>query len=181
MNDNMNKATFGGGCFWCVEAVVQRLRGVEAVMSGYAGGKVKDPSYREVCGGRTGHAEVVQVTFDPNEISYKDLLIVFMTTHDPTTLNRQGADVGTQYRSIILPHDDEQMAVAEEVLAELKDAFDDPIVTEIKHLDAFYEAEEEHHNYYNQHKEQGYCSFVITPKVQKLKKMYQDRLKKETV
>ena len=150
-------------------------------MSGYAGGKVKDPSYREVCGGRTGHAEVVQVTFDSDEISYKDLLIVFMTTHDPTTLNRQGADVGTQYRSIILPHDDTQKQIAEEVLLELKDAFDDPIVTEIKALDAFYEAEEEHHNYYNQHREQGYCSFVISPKVNKLKQMYKDRLKTETV
>ena len=173
------KATFGGGCFWCVEAVVQRLRGVEAVMSGYAGGKVKDPSYREVCGGRTGHAEVVQVTFDEDVISYRDLLIVFMTTHDPTTLNRQGADVGTQYRSIILPHDEAQTKVAAEVLNDLKDVYDDPIVTEIKPLDAFYEAEEEHHNYYNQHQEQGYCSFVISPKVQKLKKMYQDKLKDE--
>ena len=177
MSDNLKKATFGGGCFWCVEAVVQRLKGVEAVMSGYAGGKVKDPSYREVCGGRTGHAEVVQVTYDENEISYRDLLTVFMTTHDPTTLNRQGADIGSQYRSIILPSDDGQQKIAAEVLESLKEVFDDPIVTEIKMLDAFYEAEEEHHNYYNQHKEQGYCSFVITPKVQKLKKMYQDRLK----
>ena len=177
MNDKNKKATFGGGCFWCVEAVIQRLKGVEAVMSGYAGGKVKDPSYREVCGGRTGHAEVVQVTFDEEVISYKDLLIVFMTTHDPTTLNRQGADVGTQYRSIILPHDEEQAQIAKAVIGDLAQIYDDPIVTEIKPFDAFYEAEEEHHNYYNQHQEQGYCSFVITPKVQKLKKMYQDKLK----
>ena len=179
MSEMMSKATFGGGCFWCGEAVMQRLRGVEAVMSGYAGGKVANPSYREVCGGRTGHAEVVQVTFDEKEISYKDLLIVFMTTHDPTTLNRQGADVGTQYRSIILPHDEVQQQVANEVIASLKDAFDDPIVTEIKPLEAFYEAEEEHHNYYNQHKEQGYCSYVISPKIAKLKKLYSDRLKPE--
>lgn len=177
MEQNMQKATFGGGCFWCVEAVVQRLKGIEAVMSGYSGGKVSNPSYREVCGGRTGHAEVVQVTFDSNEISYKDLLTVFMTTHDPTTLNKQGADVGTQYRSIILWHDEDQKEMAEEVLEELKGAFDDPIVTEITKLDAFYEAEAEHYNYYNQHKEQGYCSFVISPKIQKLKAKYKDRLK----
>ena len=181
MSKNIQKATFGGGCFWCVEAVMQRLRGVEAVMSGYAGGKVANPSYREVCGGRTGHAEVVQVTFDGEEISYKDLLVVFMTTHDPTTLNRQGADVGTQYRSIILPHDEEQASIAAEVLESLKDTFDDPIVTEVKSLDVFYEAEEEHHNYYNLHKEQGYCSFVISPKVNKLKQQYKDRLKSEVV
>jgi len=180
-NDMIQKATFGGGCFWCVEAVMQRLRGVEEVISGYAGGKVNDPTYREVCGGRTGHAEVVQVTFDSNEISYKDLLTVFMTTHDPTTLNRQGADVGTQYRSIILPHDGPQERIAKEVLLELKDVFEDPIVTEIKSLDVFYEAEEEHHNYYNQHKEQGYCSFVISPKINKLKDQYKDRLKAEVV
>ena len=179
MSENMKKATFGGGCFWCVEAVVQRLRGIEAVMSGYAGGKYPNPSYREVCGGRSGHAEVVQITYDESIISYKDLLIVFMTTHDPTTLNRQGADVGTQYRSIILWHDEEQKKIAEEVLSELTDVFDEPIVTELKSLDAFYEAEQEHHDYYNKHREQGYCSFVITPKVQKLKKLYSDRLKKE--
>lgn len=174
---NIQKATFGGGCFWCVEAVVQRLKGVEAVISGYSGGKRANPSYREVCGGNTGHAEVVQVTYNTNEISYKDLLIVFMTTHDPTTLNRQGADVGTQYRSIILWHSEEQKEVAEQVLIELKETFDDPIVTEITRLETFYEAEVEHHNYYNQHKEQGYCSFVISPKIRKLQDLYKDRLK----
>ena len=172
-------ATFGGGCFWCTEAVVQRLRGVEAVIPGYAGGKVANPSYREVCGGRTGHAEVVQVTFDADEVSYKDLLIIFMTTHDPTTLNRQGADVGTQYRSIILPHSEAQQNIAEEILVELKDTFNDPIVTEIMPLKSFYEAEEEHYNYYNQHQELGYCSFVISPKIDKLKQKYKDRLKAE--
>ncbi|MEM8939418.1 MAG: peptide-methionine (S)-S-oxide reductase MsrA [Bacteroidota bacterium] len=174
---NIQKATFGGGCFWCVEAVVQRLKGVEAVISGYSGGKSPNPSYREVCSGKTGHAEVVQVTYDETEISYKDLLIVFMTTHDPTTLNKQGADVGTQYRSIILWHSEEQKEVAEQVLEELKETFDDPIVTEITKLEAFYEAEEEHQNYYNQHMEQGYCSFVISPKIRKLKDLYKDRLK----
>ena len=179
MSNNIQKATFGGGCFWCVEAVVQRLRGVEQVVSGYAGGKVKDPSYREVCGGRTGHAEVVQVTFNADEISYKDLLTIFMTTHDPTTLNRQGNDVGTQYRSIILWHDEAQEHAAKEVLTELKEVFDDPIVTELVKLEAFYNAEDEHQNYYNQHKEQGYCSFVISPKVHKLKEKYKDRLKEE--
>ncbi|MEM0942028.1 MAG: peptide-methionine (S)-S-oxide reductase MsrA [Bacteroidota bacterium] len=177
MQKNIQKATFGGGCFWCVEAVVQRLKGVEAVISGYSGGKVANPSYREVCSGSTGHAEVVQVTYDATEISYKDLLIVFMTTHDPTTLNRQGADVGTQYRSIILWHSEEQKKVAEQVLEELKETYDDPIVTEITKLEAFYEAEEEHHNYYNQHKDQGYCSFVISPKIEKLKNLHKDRLK----
>ncbi|MEM6737893.1 MAG: peptide-methionine (S)-S-oxide reductase MsrA [Bacteroidota bacterium] len=174
---NIQKATFGGGCFWCVEAVVQRLKGVEAVISGYSGGKSPNPSYREVCSGKTGHAEVVQVTYDETEISYKDLLIVFMTTHDPTTLNKQGADVGTQYRSVILWHSEEQKEVAEQVLEELKETFDDPIVTEITKLEAFYEAEEEHQNYYNQHMEQGYCSFVISPKIRKLKDLYKDRLK----
>jgi len=174
-------ATFGGGCFWCVEAVMQRLRGVKAVVPGYAGGEVANPSYREVCGGKTGHAEVVQVIFDVDEISYKDLLIIFMTTHDPTTLNRQGADIGTQYRSIILPQDEAQQRIAEEVIIELKDTFDDSIVTEIKSLEAFYKAEEEHHNYYNQHQDQGYCSFVISPKINKIRQQYKNRLKMEVV
>jgi len=177
MSRNFEIATFGGGCFWCVEAIMQRLKGVQQVVSGYAGGKVKDPSYREVCGGRTGHAEVVQVTFDPGVISYKDLLTIFMTTHDPTTLNRQGADVGTQYRSIILWHDEAQQKDAESVLRELKEVFDDPIVTEVVKLEVFYHAEAEHQNYYNQHTTQGYCSFVISPKVNKLKEKYKDWLK----
>lgn len=179
MSNTFQLATFGGGCFWCVEAVVQRLIGVESVVSGYAGGKVANPSYREVCGGRTGHAEVVQVRYNPDKISYHDLLTVFMTTHDPTTLNRQGADKGTQYRSIILWHSEDQKQIAEEVFQELKDAFDDPIVTELQPLDVFYNAEEEHQNYYNQHTEQGYCNFVITPKVNKLKQQYKNKLKPE--
>lgn len=179
MKKKLQKATFGGGCFWCVEAVIQRLQGVVAVKPGYAGGKVANPSYREVCGGKTGHAEVIEVTYDANEITYQELLVVFMTTHDPTTLNRQGADVGTQYRSIILPHDQTQQETAYAVIEELKDAFDSPIVTEVERLEAFYEAEEEHHNYYNQHTEQGYCSYVISPKIAKLKSQYADKLKSE--
>lgn len=173
----LSKATFGGGCFWCVEAVIQRLEGVEKVISGYAGGKVDNPSYREVCGGKTGHAEVVQVSFDETKITYKELLTVFMTTHDPTTLNRQGADVGTQYRSIILYQNEEQQKTAESIKVELAEYFDDPIVTEITPLGSFYEAEEEHQNYYNQHKEQSYCSFVIGSKINKLKQQYKDKLK----
>lgn len=175
----MNKeiATVGGGCFWCVEAVVQRLQGVESVVSGYAGGTTKNPTYREVCTGNTGHAEVVQITFDPSQISYKDLLTVFMTTHDPTTLNRQGADRGTQYRSVIFYADDTQKAISEAVLEELADTFDDPIVTQVLPLPVFYEAEQEHQNYYNTHPDAGFCSMVIGPKVQKLRKLYAQRLK----
>ncbi|MEM6644320.1 MAG: peptide-methionine (S)-S-oxide reductase MsrA [Bacteroidota bacterium] len=177
MVNEYKKAVVGGGCFWCVEAVMQRVEGVEEVISGFAGGKVPNPSYREVCYGKTGHAEVVQITFDPNKISYEDLLVIFMTTHDPTTLNRQGADVGTHYRSIILPAGSEQEITAKKVMQDLADHFDDPIVTEVKPLDTFYPAEAEHQNYYNQHKEQGYCSFVISPKVNKLKAQYKDKLK----
>lgn len=179
----MNKqiATFGGGCFWCVEAVVQRLKGVDSVVSGYAGGDTPDPTYRLISSGTTGHAEVVQVTFDADIISYEDLLTVFMTTHDPTTLNRQGADKGTQYRSIILYHNQEQKAVAEKVLADLKDTFPDPIVTEVKALEKFYDAEVYHQNYYNNNSTAGYCRVVINPKVAKLKQKYADRMKTETV
>ncbi|MCB0539481.1 MAG: peptide-methionine (S)-S-oxide reductase MsrA [Bacteroidetes bacterium] len=174
----MEKAVFGGGCFWCVEAVIQRLKGVENVVSGYAGGTVPGhPTYKEVCSGLTGHAEVVEVTFDQNIISYKDLLMVFMTTHDPTTLNRQGADVGTQYRSVIFYANEQQKETATQVLKEVADYYDNPIVTEISVLTKFYKAEENHQNYYNLHPEQGFCQIVISPKVAKLKKMYADRLK----
>ncbi|MEZ4917403.1 MAG: peptide-methionine (S)-S-oxide reductase MsrA [Chitinophagales bacterium] len=174
----MEKAVFGGGCFWCVEAVIQRLKGVESVVSGYAGGTVPGhPTYKEVCSGLTGHAEVVEVTFDQNIISYKDLLMVFMTTHDPTTLNRQGADVGTQYRSVIFYANEQQKQTAEQVLKTVADYYDNPIVTEISMLTKFYKAEENHQNYYNLHPEQGFCQIVISPKVAKLKKMYADRLK----
>ena len=172
----METATFGGGCFWCVEAVIQRLNGVEKVVSGYAGGATKHPTYKEVCTGATGHAEVIQVTFDPAVISYEDLLTVFMTTHDPTTLNRQGADVGTQYRSVIMYHNDEQKATAEKVLHQLKDTFPKPIVTQLEPLDVFYSAEGYHQNYFNDNPGAGFCQVVINPKVQKLRKMYTDKL-----
>ena len=174
--ENAAVATFGGGCFWCIEAVIQRLKGVQSIKSGFSGGFIKNPPYREVCTGRTGHAEVIQVTFNPDIISYHDLVFIFMTSHDPTTLNRQGADVGTQYRSIILYHNVEQKAIAEQVFKEVQPAYSDPIVTELKALDVFYEAEEDHQNYYNNNQEARYCQIVIDPKIQKLKKMYADKL-----
>ncbi len=173
---NVSVATFGGGCFWCIEAVIQRLKGIETIKSGYSDGQIKNPAYREVCTGRTGHAEVIQVTFDPDILSYHDLITIFMTSHDPTTLNRQGADSGTQYRSIILYHDETQKSVAEQVFQEIAPVFSDPIVTQLKPFQVFYEAEEVHQNYYNDNQEAGYCRMVIDPKVQKLKKMYADKL-----
>jgi peptide-methionine (S)-S-oxide reductase len=179
MPENLQTATFGGGCFWCVEAVMVPLRGVRRVVSGYAGGRVKNPSYREVCSGRTGHAEVVQVTFDPEEISYRDLLFVFFATHNPTTRDRQGADVGTQYRSVVLYHDDEQKATAEAVIRELEaeGVFDKPIVTEVAPLEAFYPAEAYHQGYYERNPQAPYCQAVIAPKLAKLRQQYLDRLK----
>ncbi|NND34348.1 MAG: peptide-methionine (S)-S-oxide reductase MsrA [Saprospiraceae bacterium] len=179
MMSDKQKATFGGGCFWCVEAVVQRLKGIKDVVSGYSGGQTKNPTYREICSGTTGHAEVIQVTFDSEVISYEDLITIFMTSHDPTTLNRQGADRGTQYRSIILYHDEDQKEVAERVLKGLKDSFTDPIVTEIVPLDTFYPAENYHQNYYNNNSYAGYCRVVISPKIKKLNQMYADRLREE--
>ncbi|MGK7389270.1 MAG: peptide-methionine (S)-S-oxide reductase MsrA [Candidatus Cyclobacteriaceae bacterium M2_1C_046] len=172
-------ATFAGGCFWCTEAVFNQLEGVKEVTSGYTGGKVKDPSYREVCGGRTGHAEAVQVKFDPDVISYDNLLDIFFATHDPTTLNRQGADVGTHYRSAIFYHNEEQHKL---ILQKIKDltkteVFDDPIVTEILEAKAFYTAEEAHQDYYEQNQEQPYCAMVINPKLSKLRKGFQNKLK----
>jgi peptide-methionine (S)-S-oxide reductase len=174
--ENVSVATFGGGCFWCIEAVMQRLKGVAALKSGYAGGFIKNPPYREVCTGRTGHAEVIQVTFDPAIISYHDLIFIFMTSHDPTTLNRQGADSGTQYRSIVLYHDQEQKAIAQQVFVEVKPFYSDPIVTELIPFEVFYEAEQDHQNYYNNNQEARYCQIVIDPKIEKLTKMYADRL-----
>lgn len=174
---NKQLATFGGGCFWCIEAVVQRLKGVEKVVSGYAGGAVKNPTYREVCSGLTGHAEVVQITFDPAEIAYEDLLTIFMTSHDPTTLDRQGADKGTQYRSIILYHDDGQKTIAEKVMQAVGSYYKDPIVTELAPLEVFYPAENYHQDYYNNNPSAGYCQVVIDPKIKKLRQMYADRLK----
>ncbi|MFV0564685.1 MAG: bifunctional methionine sulfoxide reductase B/A protein [Flavobacteriaceae bacterium] len=171
-------ATFGGGCFWCTEAVFQEVKGVQKVVSGYAGGTAPGkPTYKEVCSGLTGHAEVVQVTFDANILSYKELLEIFMTTHDPTTLNRQGADAGTQYRSVIFYNSDAQKITAQEVLGELKPYFDAPIVTEIKPLTKFYEAEGYHQDYYSNNPTQGYCRAVISPKLDKFRKRHADKLK----
>ncbi|MEM9680229.1 MAG: peptide-methionine (S)-S-oxide reductase MsrA [Bacteroidota bacterium] len=178
MSKNIQVATVGGGCFWCTEAVFQEVNGVEKVVSGYSGGDAPGkPTYREVCSGLTGHAEVVQITFDADIISYEDILIIFMTTHDPTTLNRQGADVGTQYRSVIYYHNDSQKEIAQVVISELKAYYDQPIVTEISLLDIFYEAEDYHQDYYRNNQSQGYCSFVITPKLQKLRQLHANKLK----
>jgi len=171
-------ATLGGGCFWCIDAIFRDLRGVEKVESGYAGGMRVNPTYRDVSSGMTGHAEVVQVTFDPSVLSFRDLLGVFFTVHDPTTLNRQGADVGTQYRSVILYHSQEQHDVAESVIDELNrnHVWDDPIVTEVAQFTTFYPAEKYHQNYYAQNQGQPYCQIVIAPKVAKFRKTYLDRL-----
>jgi len=172
-------ATLAGGCFWCLEAIFDQLKGVLDVVAGYSGGRVPDPSYKHVCTGETGHAEVVQVTFDPDVLSYRDLLKVFFTIHDPTTLNRQGADVGTQYRSAIFTHSDEQERMAEEVVAELTEAgiWDDPIVTEVRAFEVFYPAEDYHQEYFADNPNQPYCRMVIAPKVAKFRKQYLDRLK----
>jgi len=172
-------ATLGGGCFWCLEAVYDELRGVERVESGYSGGDVANPSYREVCYGKTGHAEVVQLTFDPEVISYREILEVFFTIHDPTTLNRQGADVGTQYRSVIFYHTPEQKATAEAVVAEIEAAgiWRDPIVTQIVPFEAFYVAEDYHQEYFQRNPEQPYCQIVIEPKVAKFRQKYLEKLK----
>ena len=172
-------ATLGGGCFWCLEAIFEQLRGVERVVSGYAGGQVPNPTYEQVCGKRTGHAEVVQITFAPELISFRDLLEVFFTIHDPTTPDRQGADVGPQYRSIILYHSPEQRATAEEVITalEAEEVWDAPIVTEVVPLSDFYPAEAYHQGYFRQNPDQGYCRMVIAPKVAKLRARYLEKLK----
>jgi peptide-methionine (S)-S-oxide reductase len=175
----MELATFGSGCFWCTEAVFQRMKGVDKVESGYAGGHVDQPTYHQVCGGDTGHAEVVQVHYDPSQVSYEQLLEVFWKTHDPTTLNRQGNDFGTQYRSVIFYHSEEQKKLAEEYKKKLEAAkiWEDPIVTEISPFTNFYSAEDYHQNYYNDNRSQPYCSFVIRPKIEKLEKVFAERLK----
>ena len=174
-------ATLGGGCFWCLEAVYLGLRGVGAVMSGYAGGHVENPSYEAVCDKRTGHAEVVQITFDDAEVSFEDLLRVFFTIHDPTTKDRQGHDVGPQYRSIILTHNDAQRAASERMIGEIARAaiWDGAIVTEIVQLEKFWPAEAEHHNYFARNPWSGYCRAVVAPKVMKFRKSFADRLKPE--
>ena len=176
--DSLETAYVAGGCFWCTEAVFQRLNGVQDIHSGYMGGTIKNPAYREVCSGRTGHTEGIKVVFDPSLISYRTLLAVFFATHDPTTLNRQGNDVGTQYRSSIFYTSEEQREIAADLIAELqKTTFESPIVTELLSEMPFYRAEEEHHNYYNDNSEQGYCSYIISPKIQKLKQNYLHLLK----
>lgn len=176
---NLEKATLGAGCFWCVEAVFQNLKGVESVVSGYTGGKVKNPTYKEVCSGLTGHAEVAQITFDPDQVSFEEVLEVFWKTHDPTTLNRQGNDVGTQYRSAIYYHDERQKEVAEQYKQQLdaSGSFPGPIVTEISPLGDYYDAEDNHQNYYNTNPNQPYCMFVVRPKVEKFKQLFGDKMK----
>ena len=174
------QATLAGGCFWCLEAAFVELRGVSKVVSGYAGGHVPNPTYRQVCGGDTGHAEVVQVTYDPAEIAYEDLLGVFFGIHDPTTLNRQGPDAGTQYRSAIFYHDDKQRDIAEKVIADVtaQRIWDDPIVTQVAPLEVFYPAEDYHQDYFAQNPNQPYCQAVVAPKVSKFRKQFFERLKR---
>lgn len=178
-DSSYQKATFGGGCFWCTEAIFERVKGVVHVESGYSGGNVPNPSYEAVCTGKTGHAEVIQITYNPAIVSYDELLEIFWKTHDPTTLNRQGADVGTQYRSVIFYENDEQKSLAENYKKKLSDEkiWSDPIVTEISQLKAYYKAEEYHQDYYENNTNKGYCSFVITPKLDKFEKIFKDKLK----
>lgn len=173
-------ATLGGGCFWCLEAVFEQLKGVNSVISGYAGGTVPNPSYEQVCSGSTGHAEVVQITFDPEKISYRELVEVFFTIHDPTTLNRQGPDIGTQYRSIILYHTSKQKEVAKKVIGKLEASgvWENPIVTELEEYKEFYPAEEYHQGYYQRNRAQTYCQAVIRPKLAKLREKYFAKLKR---
>ena len=180
IQNGLEVATFAGGCFWCTEAVFLELNGVKKVVSGYIGGNTVNPTYKDICNGDTGHAEAIEITFDPSQISFGELLEIFFATHDPTTLNRQGNDVGTQYRSEIFYHNPTQKQVSEDYIALMtsENTFGKPIVTKISAASKFYEAEDYHQNYYNQNKTQGYCSYVITPKIEKLKKMYQDKLKK---
>ena len=175
----LTKATLGAGCFWCIEAVFQNLKGVESVVSGYMGGKIKNPTYKEVCSGLTGHAEVAEITYDADQLSFKELLEVFWKTHDPTTLNRQGNDVGTQYRSAIFYHNEEQKELAEHYKKELDASgyYKDPIVTEISPAVVFYVAEDYHQNYFNDNGNQPYCNFVVRPKVEKFKQVFADKLK----
>ena len=169
-------ATLGGGCFWCLEAVYQQVKGVQAVESGYTGGQVKDPTYEQVCEGTTGHAEVVRVTFDPDIIGYREILEIFFTIHDPTTVNRQGNDVGSQYRSVIYFHSPQQQGIARQVIAEMANVWDAPIVTELSPAETYYKAEGYHQNYFSQNPLQGYCAFVVAPKLAKFRKTFSDRI-----
>ncbi|UCG53800.1 MAG: peptide-methionine (S)-S-oxide reductase MsrA [Candidatus Latescibacterota bacterium] len=172
-------ATLGGGCFWCLEAVFEELKGVQGVVSGYSGGSLKSPSYEQVCSGTTGHAEVVQVRFDPEVVGFEEILDVFFSIHDPTTLNRQGADVGTRYRSVVFYHDDQQKQIVEKKIAEIESSGDlpRPVVTQVVPLKVFYEAEEYHQNYFKRNPEAGYCRAVIVPKVKKFQDVFKDKLK----
>ena len=181
MSKTMETATLGGGCFWCVEAIYQDVIGVHQVVSGYAGGEIENPTYEQVCSGATGHAEVVQIVFDPTVISFEEILFIFWRTHDPTTLNRQGNDVGTQYRSVIYYHDEQQKSIAERSMAETdaSDLWGDPIVTEVAPLPIFYEGEAYHQNYFVENPYQPYCIFVINPKVQKFRKSFRNKLRGE--
>lgn len=176
MSDQLETATLGGGCFWCVEAVYQQLKGVQVVESGYCGGKMPNPTYEQVCSGTTGHAEVVRVQFDPAVVSYREVLEIFFTIHDPTTLNRQGNDVGTQYRSVVYFHSTEQRDTAQHVIAEMANVWDAPIVTELTEAPTFYKAEDYHQNYFNQHPLQGYCAFIVAPKVAKFRQTFAAKL-----
>ncbi|MEN8201326.1 MAG: peptide-methionine (S)-S-oxide reductase MsrA [Bacteroidota bacterium] len=179
MNDKSELATFGGGCFWCVETIFERVKGVQTAESGYSGGHIPDPDYTQVTTGLSGHAEVVQITFDPEQVSYTDLLEIFFKTHDPTTLNRQGNDVGTQYRSVIFYHSEEQREEAENVIALLasEEIWNDPIVTSVEAYEAFYKAEGYHQEYFENNPSQGYCRIVINPKVEKFEKAFREKLK----
>ena len=179
VKEGMEVATFAGGCFWCTEAVFLEIKGVEKVVSGYIGGKTVNPIYKDICTGETGHAEAIQITFNPNEVAYEDLLEIFFGTHDPTTLNRQGADVGTQYRSAIFYHSEAQKTKAENYiqLLEKEKLYDKKIVTKVSSATVFYPAEDYHQNYYNQNSNQGYCQMVIAPKLEKLRKYYKSKLK----
>jgi peptide-methionine (S)-S-oxide reductase len=180
MHTNSEVATLAGGCFWCLEAVFREVEGVESVVSGYTGGTTANPTYQQVCSDKTGHAEAVQVTFDPAKISYREILEIFFSVHDPTTLNRQGADTGTQYRSAIFYHSEQQKAIAEQVIGELNKArlWKKPIVTQVAPLDKFYPAEDYHSEYFLRHPEQAYCQMVISPKVNKFRKQWAKRLKR---
>jgi peptide-methionine (S)-S-oxide reductase len=179
MIDNLEIATFGSGCFWCTEAFFLPVKGIKSVVSGYSGGKIENPTYKEVCSGQTGHAEVIQVSFDPTIISYSEVLEIFWNTHDPTTLNKQGADEGTQYRSVVFFHNDEQKKIAEDYKSQLDQSatFKNPVVTEISPFTVFYSAEKYHQNYFELNPTQGYCAYVIRPKVEKFRKQFGTKLK----
>lgn len=179
MNKQIEKIVVAGGCFWCTEAVFQRIEGVESVVSGYTGGSIRNPAYREICSGTTGHAEAIEIQYNPNVVSIETLLEVFFTTHDPTTLNRQGNDKGTQYRSAVFYSDEVQKQIVEDYIQFLSEnaIFDSPIVTQLEPLKEFFLAEEDHQNYYNDNSKQPYCQFIIAPKLEKIKKQYSDKLK----